>query len=140
MRPEVLRTRTLPVQPAALEALHELITDLWQESPAVPHGDRLRFETAVTEIAGNVVKHAGTAPGRTFTVELTVYPDRLEAHLQDRGRPAAVDLDVVTLPDELAESGRGLALAVAAVDELTYRRDGAVNHWRVVRRRRPEDA
>jgi serine/threonine-protein kinase RsbW len=36
----------------------------------------------------------------------------------------------------MAESGRGLALTLAAVDELVYRRDGDTNHWRIVRRRR----
>jgi hypothetical protein len=31
------------------------------------------------------------------------------------------------------ESGQGLALTLAAVDELVYRRDGGTNHWRIVR-------
>lgn len=39
------------------------------------------------------------------------------------------------MPSAMAESGRGLALTLAAV-ELVYRRDGDTNHWRIVRRRR----
>ncbi len=62
--------------------------------------------------------------------------DRVEARFTDTGRPTLVDLAAAAMPGELAEDGRGLALARAAVDELSYERDGAVNRWRIVRRRR----
>ena len=47
----------------------------------------------------------------------------------DEGDPADVDLTTVTMPDAMAERGRGLALAKACLDQLTYRRDSTGNHW-----------
>ena len=39
------------------------------------------------------------------------------------------------MPEELAESGRGIALIQALVDELEYVRSGSSNHWRISRSR-----
>ena len=46
--------------------------------------------------------------------------------------PALLDLRHVEMPDEDAESGRGLAIALATLDELTHERDGG-NTWRLRR-------
>jgi anti-sigma regulatory factor (Ser/Thr protein kinase) len=113
-----------------------VLHDLWAQYDDVAPADRLLFETAVIEIAGNIAQHAPDGVPLQFTLALRVEPDRIEAEFHDRGRPADVDLGVVALPDDSAESGRGLAMARAAVDELRYRRDGSTNHWRIVRRRR----
>jgi serine/threonine-protein kinase RsbW len=40
----------------------------------------------------------------------------------------------MSLPDELAESGRGPAIALGVLDELSYRRDKSGNHWTLVSR------
>ena len=39
------------------------------------------------------------------------------------------------MPDELAESGRGMWLARATLDELEYARSGDRNTWKMVRLR-----
>jgi hypothetical protein len=39
------------------------------------------------------------------------------------------------MPDELELDGRGLPLARAALDGLTYARMGGRNHWRMTRMR-----
>ena len=44
------------------------------------------------------------------------------------------------MPDELAESGRGIPLAQAALDELSYRRDADANIWTLVLLRRPRSS
>ena len=52
-----------------------------------PHDapDLMMFETAVIEVAGNVVEH-GRPPGRRrWAFRLSVHPDRLEAQLSDSG-------------------------------------------------------
>jgi serine/threonine-protein kinase RsbW len=112
-----------------------MLQALWEEAGDVALEDRIRFETAVTEIAGNIVLHAPAGRPLDFTIEVDVHPDRLEARFRDAGRRADVDLTPARMPDDLAESGRGLALALAAVDELEYQRDGIINRWRVIRRR-----
>ena len=132
---EARRTVTVPARPEALDDVHRALAALWAEVPDVQMTDRLAFETALTEVAGNIVQHACAAPALDLTLEIDVAADRLAARFQDAGRRSTVRLDQVSLPEGLAESGRGLALAVALVDELVYRREAGVNHWSLVRRR-----
>lgn len=132
-------TLVAPAETAALDRVHELLEQLWRDAGDVALEDRVRFETAVTEIAGNIVVHASDGRPLDFTLHVRADPDRIEARFRDAGRRADVDLTAARLPADLAESGRGLALALAAVDELEYRRDGAVNCWRVMRRRSRTD-
>ena len=94
------------------------------------------FEVAVTEVGGNIAEHARDGTPLGFTLHVRVHPDRIEGDFLDDGRRAEVDLAAAAMPSAMAESGRGLALTLAAVDELVYRRDGDTNHWRIVRRRR----
>ena len=132
-RPE--HSLTAPAESASLEQVHAALEALWGEYDDVTPSDRILFETAVIEIAGNIAQHASAGVPLQFTLNLWVEPDRVEAEFRDHGRRVDIDLDVVVLPDDSAESGRGLAMARAAVDELQYRRDGSTNHWRIVRRR-----
>lgn len=39
------------------------------------------------------------------------------------------------MPDPTAENGRGLALAQAALEQLSYHRDNAINCWILLSRR-----
>jgi serine/threonine-protein kinase RsbW len=126
-----------PGVPASLDDVHALLLRAWDRHPDVGDDDRMRFEIAVVEIAGNVVEHAGDPDPVDFELAVRVEDDRLEARFQDPGRCVDVDFSTADMPDGLAETGRGVALALATADELTYRRVGAVNHWLVLRRRRP---
>jgi len=125
-----------PGVPASLDEVSALLQRAWEQHPDVGDDDRMRFEIAVVEVAGNVVEHAANPLPVDFELAVRVEVDRLEARFRDAGRRADVDLGAVTMPDALAESGRGVALALATADELTYWHDGAVNHWLVLRRRR----
>jgi serine/threonine-protein kinase RsbW len=122
-------------EPASLERVHDLLEVAWVGHPDVSAEDRMRFELAVTEIAGNIVEHVGSPRPIEFQLGVLVYADRLEARFRDPGRRMEVDFSSVAMPEGLAESGRGLALALAVSDELSYRNDGAANHWLIVRRR-----
>jgi anti-sigma regulatory factor (Ser/Thr protein kinase) len=126
---------TAPAEPGSLEQVHALLQALWAEYNDVTPADRVLFETAVIEIAGNIAQHAPDGVSLQFTLNLWVRPDRVEAEFRDHGRHVDIDLGAIALPDDSAESGRGLAMARAAVDELQYRRDGSTNHWCIVRRR-----
>jgi serine/threonine-protein kinase RsbW len=133
--PADLTLRALGV-PASLDAVHALLHRAWGQHPDVAQDDRMRFEIAVVEVAGNVVEHAGDPEPVDFDLALRVGDDRLEARFRDAGKPVDIEVRTATMPDPLAESGRGVALALATVDELTYWHDGAANHWLVLRRRR----
>jgi serine/threonine-protein kinase RsbW len=63
-----------------------------------------------------------------------VRPDRLVGFLADTGEPAP-DLSALPVVDEMAESGRGMWLARATLDELEYARSGDRNTWKMVRLR-----
>lgn len=123
-------------EPGWLEEVHDAFARLWAAAPDVPDLDRLRFETAVIEIATNVVRHTvpvGDGPVRA-TILLRARPERLEAELSDDGAPVRVDLDPAPV-DDFAESGRGIALVLRAVDSLSLDRDGDRNTWRLARHR-----
>ncbi len=130
-----------PATPEMMHMVHAVLEQLWTNHEDVSMVDRIRFETAVIEILGNIVEHAyemeagGTE--RRFDVRLTATDTALVAAFGDDGMPAAIDLSNVVMPGEDAESGRGLALAMAAVDEISYDRAAGRNHWRLTCLRQP---
>jgi serine/threonine-protein kinase RsbW len=99
---------------------------------------RFAFETAVVEIAANIVEHTRRAEGtsgRRYSLDLSADAVELTAVFTDNGMPADIDLSKVTMADVDDESGRGLALALAALDRLDYERVGGRNIWTLVCRR-----
>lgn len=107
---------------AALEAFWSLHDD-------VPERVRTEIGIAALEIAANILEH-GHAVG--FQMELRALADEVEVEFTDSGDPAEVDLECVFMPDEMAERGRGLAMAQSALRLLSYCRDELGNHWRLV--------
>ncbi|GGK97213.1 serine/threonine-protein kinase RsbW [Curtobacterium luteum] len=96
---------------------------------------RFKLETALAEIAANIVEHTRRTDreaGRRYTVDLDATGQELTAVLTDNGRPADVDLGAVTMADVHEESGRGLALAIAALDRLEHRHEHGRNVWTLV--------
>ena len=126
---------TALADPASLDQVHTLLEAVWGAHEDVGPTDRTSFAIAVSEIAGNIVEHGGGGQAHDFSVRIRVRPQQLEAEFEDPGQRVDVDLAGVQMPDALAESGRGLALALRCVDHLEYRRDGELNHWRMIRRR-----
>ena len=123
--------------PEGLDQLHDLLERVGAAHPEVSPADLMLFETAVIEIAGNVVEHGRPPGGVHWTFAIDVEPDRITAQLHDDGQAfhEAGTLAHAEMPDADAEAGRGFALASQVLDELSYeRRDGA-NHWSMVRRR-----
>ena len=120
--------------PDTLNLLHELLAAAGKENPDLPVIDLMMFETAVIEIAGNVVEHGLPPGGVAYHFRLSVDPERLQAVLTDYGLPVLRGVDV-EMPDGSAESGRGLALAAAALDTFSYSRSGNRNCWQMTRMR-----
>lgn len=127
------RVDTLAV-PETLELLHDLLDRVREEHPDVERTDLMLFETAVIEIANNVVEHARPPGTIHYSFTLDVAPDKLHGLLSDGGPPLPQVLAV--LPSDDAEHGRGLALARMALDELEYERVDDHNEWRMTRVRR----
>lgn len=129
---------SVPARPESIELVHPALEQLWSTHGEVPLRDRVRFETAVIEIFANVVEHAFRADGdhtlddgRRLDLTLCTDRDEVEAIFTDNGQPVELDLSEVTMPTDLVESGRGLAMAIAALDHLSYERTGGCNRWRL---------
>jgi anti-anti-sigma factor len=123
------------VDPDCLRKVHSLLAAMWTTSTDVSELDRMMFETAVMEIAANIVQHAPDKDPTKCNLILEVYPERLDALFKDDGRMAVVNVNAAEMPHALAESGRGLAIAKAAVDVLKYERHNGDNIWKLSRTR-----
>lgn len=112
-----------------LARVHDALDRLWRSAGDVGESDRIALETAVVEVAGNVVRHG---PGGGHLL-LRADPHGLVAEITHAGPPPAVDLDA-PMPGTDAESGRGLALTRMLVD-LTCTDRGGATLWTLSRRR-----
>ena len=133
---------------AGMDAVHALLGRYWTEAQAVlskpPDGRwKALFDSAVVELAANIVRHAYPAweTPATFHLSLRCFPDRMEAFLVDRGVPY-VSQQAVGTPDMskaigtlLRDHGWGLPIVHAAVDGIEYGRspDGE-NRWHIDKR------
>jgi len=138
---------TLPATPAHLADVHIALQNFWAEFERV-HGAlpdatrRAQVETAVGELASNIIRHAYGAASISgdMTLALYGYTDRVDATLRDTGVPYTGPPPAeLAMPDplelaELPEGGYGLRLTRTAVDELSYTRASDTNCWRFVRR------
>lgn len=122
--------------PGDMERLHDLLERASADHPHVPAGDVMMFETAVMELANNVVEHGRPLGEVLWSFHLEVEPAALTARLSDSGEEYAGwdPASTPEMPEETAESGRGLPLASAVLDELDYHRVDGVNVWTMVRR------
>ena len=118
-----------------LDVIHRSVERLRRATGRAP-GDRalMLFETALGEIGSNVLTH-GRPAGRDIPVEYALVLDGTSAvaSLTDGGPPAHEHLGR-EMPDGDSESGRGLAMARALLDDLGYERDGNLNRWRLVKK------
>jgi serine/threonine-protein kinase RsbW len=118
--------------PEAIESVHLHLDSLWEDASFVPEIDRMTFATAVVEAACNVVQHAvpETADPVDLGVDICVRETSLRAKVSAFG---AADPDLGNgepeMPDEDAESGRGLALIRALVTTVTFLRQDGTNTW-----------
>jgi len=126
--------------PATLDEVHELLSAVWEKSPHVSAENQMRFETALIELVSNVFRHADTGDGVACALNIDISDMHIEAQLSDTGEPGDFKLMHATMPDELSESGRGIALIQALMDEFTFENQGEHNIWRILRRFTPEEA
>jgi serine/threonine-protein kinase RsbW len=125
-----------------LGPVHAALVDLWAAAERTlrhpPEAAwRAEFATAVGEIAANVARHAFDDPAAAaFEFAWSLDRRGVRATFRDAGVPFAGALpgalpaaagggDAAALP----EGGWGLALARAALDDLSYDRAGGENRW-----------
>jgi anti-sigma regulatory factor (Ser/Thr protein kinase) len=105
--------RTNPVDPAALEVRSEFA---------------IKVVSSFSEIFNNVVKHAyaGEIDG-VIDIRIEIHGPLLRLLIEDHGRPFVLD-DAPPLPATPQESGRGLFIVRAFVDDMSYS-PGPPNTW-----------
>lgn len=121
-----------------LDQIHAALVRFWARlQPPADESFKLLFSTAVAEIAANILEHA--RPGRRrlrLDLRLEAWPDRVEACFVDDGLPMAPKTKGQGAGARLlAERGRGLGIALAALDQLTYESQAGCNRWRLVKLR-----
>ena len=114
--------------PGALADIATALEQVWVANPHVPPVERMHVELAAGEIGANIIEHAARGRQVWMTMDVIVSSDHLQVEFTDDGDPVDVDLEAVCLPDDMAERGRGLALARSVLARLDYRRTD-VNHW-----------
>ena len=121
--------------PDDVDAVHEFLETVWEANPGVSEFDRMAFETALIELASNVIQHAAGEGGVTCVLTVSADEDGLSASLADTADAGGIVLMDRSMPDELSESGRGIALIQALVDDLRYERVDERNVWSISRAR-----
>ena len=116
-----------------LDAIGAMLEQLWFSHDHVPDAVRTEMAIAVGEVSANIIEHSAKEGPVRLRMEARVLPDKVKVNFVDDGPPATVDITAPVMPDQTAESGRGLALAHAVLDRLQYRRS-VVNHWTLVSR------
>lgn len=124
-------TLRLSSPPDDVDTVHEFLESVWRASD-VPPIERFRFETALIELTANVIRHAAGPGGVVCSLVMEVSEKTLAAEVVDDGEAGDIDL-TREMPDDLEESGRGIPLIRALVDEVGYSRSADANHWRLAR-------
>ncbi len=123
---------TGPVFP---DEVQRTLDEAWAIHSEVPKNTRFEVATAAAEVCNNILDHAGRGRDLQIRMEAWVLGDHVRIEFTDDGLPADMNLASLHMPDVMAESGRGLALARASVAEMSYRRDGSLNRWTLISRR-----
>ncbi len=121
--------------PTDVDAVHDFLEGIWEAEPDVDEMDRMAFETALIELASNVIQHADSGDGVTCVMSVSSDNGVLRARFSDTAEAGGFRLATATMPDELAESGRGLAFMQMLVDEVRYERVDDRNVWSLTKKR-----
>lgn len=120
--------------PQAIEEIQTALERAWSIHSEVPDTVRMHMGIAAGEIGANIVEHAAPHRPVRMCMDVDILPGRVRVEFTDDGDPAHIDLSAVCMPDDMAERGRGLALARAVLEELSYRRAES-NHWTLLSNR-----
>jgi serine/threonine-protein kinase RsbW len=132
LAPVVLETVT---GPDTLQDIECCLDDFWSSCGNVPEDIRTQVAIAVAEVSANIIEHAARGASVPMRMELQLLPGEVHVGFHDQGVPVDVDLANPVMPSELAQRGRGLALAAAVMNRVSYARDDTGNHWTLVSKR-----
>ncbi len=126
-----LHTMHMSSPPDDINSVHSMLETVWKSTSNISVADQIRFETALIELVSNVIQHADSGSGVSCTLSIEIFTNRIKAVLRDTGEPGNVQLIGRTMPENHAESGRGIPLIQALVNKFSYEREGNLNLWRM---------
>src|SRR5690349_16122347 len=103
----------LPSDPCTVPLCRRVLRSLLDDLSIDPNR-RDDIELAISEAAGNVVRHAYHRPGHPYRVTLTLFADRVRLEVTDRG--IGFNRADVPAPDREELGGRGLWLIEQIAD------------------------
>lgn len=126
--------RHLSVPPDDVNAVHEFLSIIWAENPHISSRDQFSFETAIVELVANIISYSEATSGVTCEVVIETSEGQIDATISDNGELVELELDEHIMPDELSESGRGIPLMRALVDEFSFDTSDNRNTWRLLKK------
>lgn len=126
--------RQLYVPPDDIDAVHEFLEIIWTENPHIPWRARFSFETAIIELAANIILYSIAVAGVTCQIIIETNDEQIDATISDNGKLMELELDEHIMPDEFSESGRGIPLIKALVDEFSFDTSENRNTWKISKR------
>ena len=114
--------------PTDLKALDQLLSwfdQLYQ--PSISKKVWLQCQLALAEGFTNAVRHAhkDLSPSVPIDIEVTLFPERLELRIWDRGQPFDLEKRLQSREHKVSEEaggGRGIAIMQKIADKLSYTR------------------
>jgi len=120
-------TFIIPSEKKCLEKVEEFVSLVWssavgEEAKDVNcHLEEYKLKLAVHEACLNIIRHAyKDDPSKEILIECKVSPKRIEFHIFDNGISFNYDLVQKDFGSEPMESGYGIPLIFALMDEVTY--------------------
>ncbi|MBC7725821.1 MAG: ATP-binding protein [Burkholderiaceae bacterium] len=129
------RTIVFRTPPDGVEKVYRALAALWEDRTDVNEEERMMFETALIELVSNVVQHASSTTTVMCELGLEATERILRAVLVDTAEPPLVDTQRRAMPDEFAESGRGIPFIQALVDSFDHEREQGRNVWTIAKHR-----
>ncbi len=126
--------RHLLVPPDDVNAAHEFLQNIWAENPHIPSRVQISFETAIVELVANIILYSVASSGVRCDVFIEIGDGQIDATISDNGDLVEMALEEHIMPDEFSESGRGIPLMRALVDELSFDTSQNQNAWRMSKR------
>jgi len=142
----IIKVNSMPKKIVSIQAtfeevrtIDEALRALLQEEK-IPEDIITTCELAFHELLTNRVDHAYNGdPNGRIIVTMSVDSGGIVLETRDTGTPADLDLKKVKMPDptELAESGYGLAIMMAIMDEVDFYTVNGENIWRISKKLKP---
>jgi len=129
--------RQLSIPQDDVNVVHAFLQDIWEKSPHVSIRDRHSIETAIIEIVANIILYSVATSGITCEIVIEIGAESIKATISDNGDLADLVIDEHIMPDEFSESGRGISLIRALVDELEYDNSNGKNTWCISKKVQP---